>query len=147
MIVVMLPQKDPRLNAVRAELEKARIHLGYSFAKSKNFNFEKDAFSEQELETLESFSSRFARYSDMLIKKYFRLLALLNDPGYSGTVIDLLNLAEKQHWIESAKQWQRIRELRNFAAHEYAVEAVRAVYTEFLALTPVLLAVDLGHEK
>lgn len=139
--------QDVLLQKTQGGLAKAKTHLECSYAKAVNIDLTKETFSESELEIIESFSCRYARSSDLLIKKYFRLSALRIDPGYTGTVVDLLNLAEKQGWISSAEQWKRIRELRNFAAHEYAVESVLEIYSEFVALTPELLKVCFATPK
>lgn len=131
----MLPKK-----AVVDSYLKARAHLEYSLAKVKAMKLD-SPLGEQHLETLESFASRFARLSDILIAKYFRLLALEKDPAFRGSVVDLLNLAEKSGWIESAESWKRIRELRNIAAHDYQQEDVVSLYRELIDLAPALLAV------
>ena len=78
--------------------------------------------SEEELEVLESFSSRFARYSDLILSRYLRFLAREKDPAFRGSAIDIINLGEKFGWIKDAAAWRRIRELRNLAAHEYESE-------------------------
>lgn len=129
---------------ILTDLKKSKRHLEYSFEKVKKINLKTlDEFDEESLETLESFSSRFARFSDLLVAKYFRLLALEKDPAFRGSMIDLINLAEKHSWIGSAKTWRRIRELRNVAAHEYAAEDYKALYAELIGLCPELLKVDL----
>ena len=126
------------------QLKKTKSHLEYSFSKVKNFDLSNE-LTEEQLESLESFSSRFARYSDILVSKYFRLLAIEKDPAFRGSVIDLLNLAEKYGWIASSQTWIRIRELRNLAAHEYVVKDYKALYKELIRLTPHLLEVK--HQK
>ena len=128
---------------VQQELAKAKAHLHYSYQKVLKIDLSQDA-DEETLETLESFASRFARFSDILIARYFRLLAREQDPAFRGSVIDLLNLAEKHRWIESAETWARIRALRNVAAHEYTTENVLAVYEELRDLAPQLLQVDIA---
>ena len=121
----------------------ARQHFSYSYSKVKDLDLTQlDNKDEELLETLESFSSRFARLSDLVVSKYLRMKAIEADPGFRGTVIDLLNLAEKFHWIDSAREWRRIRELRNIAAHEYAAEDYRKLYQELISLAPTLLKVD-----
>lgn len=121
-------------------LKKARNHLAYSFNKVQKIALNRE-LKEEELESLESFSSRFARFSDMLISKHLRLLALEKDPAFRGSVIDLLNQAEKFGWIDSAETWKRIRQLRNVAAHEYEAEDYKKLYQELISLTPRLLDV------
>ncbi len=124
------------------DLKKLRKHLEYSYEKVAKISFDKE-WREEELEVLESFSSRFSRFSDLIVSQYFRSLALEQDPGYRGAVIDQINLAEKNGWIDSAETWKRIRELRNIAAHEYEAEDYKKIYRELISLTPVLLKISL----
>ena len=129
-------------NSTQEALLKALKHLEYSYQKVlKGELVKKASWTEEELETLESFSSRFARSSDIFLSKYLRILALESDPGFRGTFIDMLNLAEKMNWIYSAKQWARIRELRNVAAHEYAQEELQTLFQEIVRLTPLVLSI------
>ena len=131
--------------SILEQLAKSKSHLQYSFNKVQNISFAGD-FDEEQLETLESFSSRFARFSDIVISKYFRLLIKEKDPAFRGSVIDALNLAEKYGWIDSAQTWRRIRELRNVAAHEYEAENYKKLYQELVNLTPTLLKVTFTNE-
>ncbi len=125
---------------IEESVKKAQGHLSYSFNKIKTLKLEEiEGADEELLETLESFSSRFSRLSDIVISKYLRFLTYEADPGFRGTVIDTLNLAEKQGWIDSAKNWRRIRELRNVAAHEYTSEEYAKLYSELIGLAPILL--------
>jgi len=125
---------------IEQDLKKSQAHLEYSFAKVQKINLEELNEQDNEtLETLESFSSRFARFSDLAVSRYLRFLATENDPAFRGTLIDLLHLAEKQGWIESAQDWRRIRELRNIAAHEYSADDYRKLYKELINLCPHLL--------
>lgn len=129
-------------NSTREALLKALNHLEYSYQKIlKNELVKKSEWSEEELETLESFSSRFARSSDIFLSKYLRTLALETDPAFRGTFIDTLNLAEKMNWISSARQWTRIRELRNVAAHEYTQEDLQSLFQELIDLAPLVLSI------
>ena len=125
-----------------AQLNKAKSHLEYSYKKVQKISL-KESMPETELESLDSFASRFARYSDILIMKYFRMLAFEKDPAFRGSVIDLLNTAEKFNWIDSATIWRRIRQLRNVAAHDYTNSEYIKLYGELIQLTPQLLNVSL----
>lgn len=127
---------------VVADILKAKKHLEYSYQKVLKISLSKE-LGEEELETLESFSSRFSRISDLYIAKYFRVLMLEKDPAFRGSVVDLLNQAEKYSWISSSEKWLRIRELRNLAAHEYAAIDYIKLYHELIQLTPLLLKIDL----
>lgn len=123
----------------KQDVKKALGHLSYSFNKISGWDLSRQNWSEEELETLESFSSRFARCSDLIVSRLLRSLALGADPAFRGTLIDLLNLAEKQGWIASAKTWYRIRELRNVAAHEYSAQDFSKLIQELVQLTPTVL--------
>ena len=75
------------------QMAKARAHLDYSYNKVLKIPLTDDLDDEQ-LETLESFSSRFARYSDIIVSKYFRYLIKEKDPAFRGSIIDLFNQAK-----------------------------------------------------
>lgn len=124
----------------RQNVRQALKHLEYSFNKVRSYDSSRRDWSEEELETLESFSSRFARVSDLVVSRLLRSLALQSDPAFRGALIDLLNFAEKQSWISSARTWYRIRELRNVAAHEYTTDDLNKLFIELIQLTPVVLA-------
>ena len=95
-----------------------------------------DAEGEEKFETL---TARFARMSDILIQKIFRLVDEL-DLESAGTVRDRINRAEKKGLIDSARDYVIIRELRNAIAHEYEEEALVNIHREVLRLTPLLLS-------
>jgi len=103
------------------------------------FKFDGHEWSEEELETLESFSGRFARTSDIFVSRYLCILCLETDPAFRGSLVDTLNLGEKSGYIGSAETWKRIRALRNVAAHEYATDDVDMLYQELVSLTPAIL--------
>lgn len=124
------------------QLNKSKEHLNYSFNKVNKYNLNSASLQEDELEALESFAARFSRTSDIIIQKYFRILAIEKDPAYQGSVIDLLNFAEKWKWINSSNEWKRIRELRNLVAHEYSSESFIHIYIELIKLAPTILAVS-----
>jgi len=125
-----------------SDLMRSRRHLEYSFQKVKRLSFAK-AFDDEQLETLESFASRFARFSDLAIKQYLMFRAQGADPGFRGSIIDLLNLSEKFGWITSAADWRRIRELRNISAHDYSAEDFKELYEELISKAPILLGLKI----
>jgi hypothetical protein len=94
--------------------------------------------SESGRERLEAFCARFARLSDILLARAFRL-ADERELLPSGTVIDRLHRAEKRQWISSAHLWQEIRLLRNRMAHEYAAQIWAQIVQEAWRLTPEVL--------
>lgn len=111
--------------------------LQYSFDKCSRIGI-KSSYLPEELESFESLTGRFARLSDILIQKLFRLVDQL-DLESQGTVRDRINRAEKKDLIDSAEVFVEIRMVRNDIAHEYLPEAIHEIFGKVLELTPALL--------
>jgi len=118
-------------------LVDARDVLLYSFNKCSAIGI-KDTYRPEELESFESFTGRFARLSDVLIQKIFRLVDVL-DLDTQGTIRDRINRAEKKELIASSDVFVEIRMVRNDIAHEYLPEAIHDIFGKVLSLTPHLL--------
>lgn len=128
------------VSLLKAELmkaEKAENRLRASYQKSTQLMGNNQNYSDDELEVIEGLTARFARLSDILINKIFRLIEKI-DLDDSKTIRDSIILAEKKGLISSAEKFFRIRELRNFTAHEYEEEDLFAVISEILDLMPIL---------
>lgn len=124
------------------KLKKALKHLDYSFKKITKLPVDVEKLDEETLETWESFAARFARASDIFLSRYIRTLVLLEDPGFSGTMRDFLNVAEKKGFVDSAKEWLIIRELRNITAHEYSDKDMAAFFMTLRDKCPKLLDIS-----
>lgn len=124
------------------DLRKSLGHLRYSFTKAQRIDLTLDEWTEEDLEVLESFSTRFARTSDIFVSRYLRFLVHDWDPAFRGSFMDFLNLSEKFGVVQSASKWFRIRELRNVAAHDYAADEFKVLYRELSTLTPEILAIE-----
>ena len=118
-------------------LNDARDILLYSFNKCTAIGI-KESYEPEELESFESFTGRFARLSDILIQKIFRLVDEL-DLDTQGTIRDRINRAEKKELIVSSDVFVEIRMVRNDIAHEYLPEAIHDIFEKVLILTPHLL--------
>ncbi len=118
-------------------LEHANIMLHYSYKACKEIGI-KTAYSFEELDKFEAFTSRFARTSDILIQKLFRLIDRM-ELETPGSVIDRINRAEKRALIASAETFKEIRYLRNDIAHEYLPSAIEGIFKKVLALSPALM--------
>jgi len=92
----------------------------------------------EQMESFEALTARFARLSDMIIQQIFRSIDVL-DLEDSGTVRDRINRAEKKRLIGSAEDFVQIRMLRNEIAHEYKTETILDIFERVLMLTPPLL--------
>lgn len=118
-------------------LENATKILKYTYNNVKNIDINENC-NQDEIDQLELLSSRFARLSDILIKKIFRLIERI-DLDDEGTIRDTLNKAEKKGLIKSAETFTEIRILRNDFAHEYIPEAMTEIFVDVFNLTPELL--------
>ena len=134
----MIKEKIELLQEELADLQLAAVHLGYSMERCLNLIGQAEISPEQ-LERLESLTSRFARLSDLLIQRTFRLIDEIELVG-SGSILDRIYRAEKRGWA-NASEMIRIRELRNLIAHEYANDKMPEVFAAVAALSPILLAV------
>lgn len=118
-------------------LNDARDVLLYSFNKCNAIG-KKNSYEPEELESFESLTGRFARLSDIVIQKIFRLVDEL-DLDTQGTIRDRINRAEKKELIVSSDVFVEIRMIRNEIAHEYIPEAIHDIFGKVLDLTPHLL--------
>lgn len=118
-------------------LEHSNDMLIYSYNTCKSIGIKKD-YTFEELDKFEALTSRFARTSDMLIQKIFRLIDIL-ELERPGSAIDRINRAEKRGIIYSAEIFKEIRYLRNDISHEYIPTAVEQIFKEVLKLTPYLI--------
>lgn len=122
------------------KLRAAQKRLGASYAKARQLQLLPEQLSDDELEVWESFIARLGRVIDLYLQRVLRAQVLASDPGFSGTLRDLLNYAVKHGWIENANVWLELRELRNVAAHEYSDDKLPAIFASALRLAPIALA-------
>ncbi len=132
--------KDVLLELMSKELtllDDSTDILKYSYGKCQKIGIQEDYIID-DMDQFEAFTSRFARMSDMLIQKIFRLIDKI-ELDDEGTIRDRINRAEKKGLIESADIFIQIRIVRNDIAHEYHTENIKDIYKKVLELTPYLL--------
>ena len=125
----------------KIKLLKAIDHLEYSYRKIIQLPITLESLDEEMLETWESFAARFSRVSDIFLTKYIRASVLLNDPGYSGSLRDFLDQAEKLGLLEDVNSWMGIRELRNISAHEYTEKDLSIFFERIKQEAPRLIKI------
>lgn len=133
----MTEQKITFLKDQMALLEKANSIFEYSYNSCLEIDNKAD-YNYEELDKLEALTSRFARLSDILIQKIFRLIESL-ELEERGTVRDRIHKAEKWGLVDKSEDFILIRELRNSIAHEYLPEAVNEIYKNVIGFAPILL--------
>lgn len=120
-------------------LIQAKKHLEYSFKRCKKIDLASKHTEEQLIE-FEALTSRFVRLVDMLIHKFFRSLDYVELID-GGTLIDVVNRAEKRGLIESALDFRAFKDLRNDIAHEYIAEKLSQLHGEVYSQVPYLLEI------
>ncbi len=118
-------------------LEYSNNMLTYSYNTCRNIGI-KENYTFEELDKFEALTSRFARTSDMLIQKIFRLIDIL-ELERPGSVIDRINRAEKRGLISSSEIFKEIRYLRNEISHEYIPTVIEQIFEKVLRLVPYLI--------
>lgn len=133
----MRSEKIELLKQELSGLQLSAAHLQFSMTRCADL-MGQEKLSPEQLERLESLTSRFARLSDLLIQRLFRLVDEIELTG-AGTVLDRIFRAEKREWGQ-APELIKIRELRNLIAHEYATEKMPDIYAAVAVMSPTLLA-------
>lgn len=92
-------------------------------------------------ERLEAFVSRYGRLQDTMGEKLLPrwLVALAETPG---SMIEVLNRAERLGVVSSAERWLEARKLRNKLVHEYMTDAQIFAYDLMLARDYSLMFFD-----
>lgn len=80
--------------------------------------------SNEQVDRIDLFLSRFGRLQDFMTTKLFRSLARASLEDMSGDVslIDTIGRMEKFGIIPSVEEWVTIRQLRNSVTHEYLTD-------------------------
>lgn len=125
------------LSVALAELAAARRHLDYSFQQVAGLPGNLEGMGENQLESIEAFSSRFARTVDLVVNKVLRSLdraELLPQ----GTLLDVVNRAEKRGLIARAGDLREMKDVRNIIAHDYAGAKMAEIFVYCREQKPVL---------
>ncbi len=101
------------------ELALARRHLEHSYRRVVHLSANLEAVSADELESVEAFTSRFARTVDLLVNKVLRTLDRVELLPL-GTLLDTVNRAEQRGLVERASLLREMKDVRNIIAHDYA---------------------------
>jgi hypothetical protein len=111
-----------------AELAQARRHLDYSFQQVAGLPEDLSGADAGQLESVEAFSSRFARTVDLLVNKTLRSLDRM-ELLPQGTLLDVVNRAEKRGFILRAADLREMKDVRNIIAHDYAGTKASEIFT------------------
>jgi len=100
----------------------------------------KTEYAIEEFDKLENLTSRYARTADMLVNKVLRSIDTVESEDI-GTVIDIMNRAEKRGIVSSAELLHTIKDLRNNIVHEYKIAEITNFFADVKKYTPLLLEI------
>ena len=121
------------------ELAEARVHLDYSFHQVEALRADQSP-TESQLDSMEAFTSRFSRSVDLLTNKVLRALDRV-EMQHSGTLLDVVNRAEKRGFVESADQLREMKDVRNIIAHDYAGKRLPEIHAFCVQQKPIFDAI------
>ena len=126
-------------------LERSLFRLNGSFEKAKSIELAGE-ISDDDFDILENLTSRFSRTVDLIVNKLFRSIDSVELED-AGTLIDVVNRAEKRGIIHSSLKVRRLKDLRNEIVHEYETEDLAALFERTLESTPEVLAIGKSVKK
>ena len=94
-----------------------------------------------------SFLFNFSKLQDKICAKLFRkiLYEIKEIDNQNMPMIDILNILEKLEIIDNAKDWDRLREIRNSLAHEYPFNIEERIENLKMALDSYKLLKDIYY--
>lgn len=124
-------------NTETLNLSLKRLMYSYTICSKTGL---KETYSEEEFMSFEAMTSRYARTTDMLVNKALRSIDTVELED-TGTIIDIMNRAEKRGIVTSAELLHSIKDLRNSITHEYVTENIARFFGKVLEYTPLLKTV------
>ena len=123
-----------------AELANARRHLDYSFQQVAGLSDALEAATEEQLESAEAFTGRFARSVDLLVNKVLRSLDRV-ELKPEGTLLDVINRAQKRGLVARTEELREMKDVRNMIAHDYAGAKAAEIFAYCREQKPVVDAI------
>ena len=96
-----------------------------------------DKFDINDFETIKTFDTfifRYIKLQDYIASKIFKKFLETIGENSEGTFLDILDRLEQLGFITFAKEWIKIRHLRNKIAHEYPEESEELKEDIYLAI-------------
>ena len=100
----------------------------------------KEKYTDDEFDKLENLASRYARTTDMLVNKVLRSIDTVESEDI-GTILDIMNRAEKRGIVSSVELLHTVKDLRNNIVHEYKIAEITRFFSDVRKYTPVLIEI------
>lgn len=127
------------LHDIVLQIQKAEKHFNISYQRCQKIGLQ-GPHNEEQLIEFEALTGRFARLVDMLVHKLFRSIDAV-ELVEGGTLLDVINRAEKRGLVTSSLELRNFKDLRNDIAHEYLMEKLTFLHQEVYQAAPKLLTI------
>ncbi len=94
-----------------------------------------------DIDIMENLTSRYSRAVDLIISKIFRSIDAV-ELEESGTILDIVNRAEKRGLIDSSKRLRELKDLRNEIVHEYETDDLFVTFEAVRNNVPEILSIS-----
>lgn len=118
------------------DLALSAEHLIYSFDICKK---NKNSETKDYLVQYEALTARYGRTTDILINKVLRSLDTVEFID-QGSVIDIMNRAEKRKFVKSVDELRELKDLRNDIVHSYSNDYTE-IFKDVFVMVPQLLKI------
>lgn len=122
------------------QMQEAFQWLKRSVLQCQNIDLDQEITAE-DFDKLENLCSRFGRTVDLVTNKIFRSIDKV-ELEEGGTLIDVVNRAEKRGLINSANEIREMKDLRNQIVHEYLAKALIPLLRDINQNQPVLFQIQ-----
>jgi uncharacterized protein YutE (UPF0331/DUF86 family) len=120
-------------------LEKQIQWLQKSYNKCEKIGIKKK-YEDEEIEAFETLTNRYGRTVDIIINKVFRNIDYV-ELEEIGSILDVINRAEKRGLVENADIIRAMKDLRNELVHEYLEEDYILKFEEVFKWVKVLIKI------
>jgi uncharacterized protein YutE (UPF0331/DUF86 family) len=130
------------INVLKDNIKVLNLSIDWvkrSYEQTNTFE-QKEKYTDDEFDKLENLASRYSRTTDMLVNKVLRSIDTVESEDI-GTIIDIMNRAEKRGIVSSAELLHTIKDLRNNIVHEYKIEEITKFFADVRKYTPYLIEI------
>ena len=98
-----------------------------------------ETYTEEQFDAWENLVSRYARAIDVITNRVFRSIDSM-ELEESGTMIDVVNRAEKRGIITAVDRLRDLKDIRNDIVHQYDTDDLRSLFRATLEAAPEVFA-------
>ena len=127
------------LGELYRDLERQLFLLKHSLEKAEKIS-DLENMEADEFDNFETLAIRYSRTIDFLVRKYWRILDSVEFES-QGTLIDVVNRAEKRGLFDDIEEFREMRDLRNEIVHEYISSNLVELFQDIKLFSKKLLEI------